>query len=93
MSLQTLDEKHLLQKWSIAYLAMFLLMWYCMVNFKSGPCSPNLDVLSFLLVSVLNLVFLLASILQFIKEKSREALLPLLVHLIAFLILMVLGFT
>lgn len=89
----TPQEKRLLRKWAIAYGAMFLLMWYCMANFKSGPCTPNLDVLSWLLASVLSFTFLIASLVQLIRIRGREAVLTLLINLVGFTILLLIGVT
>ena len=42
-------------------------------DFKSGPCTPNLDFLSFFFVLILNIIFLLTSaILAFGLKKATK---------------------
>lgn len=51
-------------------------------NFKSGPCTPNLDVLSFFLLGPFSLISLILNcILAFVKEKPTKY--SIIIHLIA----------
>ncbi|SKB77335.1 hypothetical protein SAMN05421800_10862 [Chryseobacterium balustinum] len=54
-------------------------------KFKSGPCTPNLDVLSFFILAILNVILLIINgIKAFIMKKETK--LSTIVHLAVLII-------
>jgi uncharacterized membrane protein (DUF485 family) len=54
-------------------------------KFKSGPCTPNLDILSGLLLVIFNLILLIVNgVLAFVMKKQTK--LSFAIHLIALVI-------
>jgi len=59
-------------------------------QFKSGPCNPGLDVLSLLLLVLISFILMLVNLIKIIR-KGRNYLPPFLVHLLAFILIIIMS--
>jgi len=62
---QAIDTRFLVTR-ILGYAVVFLCVWYCKLNFKSGPCTPNLDIFSWLIATALSIILLLKNGVQLI---------------------------
>jgi hypothetical protein len=86
MTFSAIDKSFLVKR-VLLYAFAFVAVWYCGMNFKSGPCTPNLDIFSWLMANLLSLVLLLKNVLQFAISKERKRIYSIIIHAIAFLLL------
>lgn len=86
------EEKKNALKSIVFYLIAILIIVAINISgkFKSGPCTPNLDVLSMFTVFILNVILLIINFIKafIMKRKNR---LSVVVHLVALLILIILS--
>lgn len=54
------------------YAFAFIDVWYCGTNFKSGPCTPNLDIFSWVIASLLSLLLLLKILVEFAFSREKK---------------------
>ena len=69
------------------YLLAFAGVWYCGINFNSGPCTPNLNIFFWLLTTLISLVLLLKDVVQLAVLKDKKKVYSISIHAIAFLLL------
>ena len=65
----------------IYYAAAILAILYCSKYYKTGPCTPNLDILSFLLLLPLSFALLAQSFLRIVTRK-QERKIPFFIHIV-----------
>lgn len=75
----------------IGYLLTFLLVWYCGVHFKTGPCAPNLDILVWFTALLTSLFLFIKKIILTLYHKEREKFPAVVIHLIGFGLLSLMG--
>ena len=68
------------------YVFSFSVLAFCIKYFKSGPCTPNLDMFSFLIFNVISIGGILVCFYQLIR-RNKEAIPKLILHITALLIL------
>ena len=73
------------------YVLLFSTVGYCFANFKTGPCTPNLDIASFMVAGIVCLCLLLKNLVELLRFKTRTNGYSVLVHLTATLILYLWG--
>jgi hypothetical protein len=71
---------------ALYYAVSFSILVICSKYFKSGPCTPNFDVLAFLIFNVISLVSILVCLILIVLRK-KENIPRLILHIIALLIL------
>lgn len=69
----------------IYYPLIIFTIYICVKNFRSGPCAPNLDMLSILILVPLSAILVPVNGFRSIRNKNW---LPFLPHLIGFTILL-----
>jgi hypothetical protein len=90
MRLLKADKNHITNI-LLAYLAGFLIIWFCGVNFKSGPCTPNLDIFSWLIAVGISLLLLIKNLFLALSTKRQTKFYSLSIHAIAFVALVIWG--
>ena len=75
----------------VGYVGLFLTVGFCFINFKTGPCTPNLDIASFLVAGSICLFLLLKNLVRLVLFKKRTNAYSVLIHLAASLVLYLIG--
>ena len=78
--------------WTTAYAIVFFAVWFCGENFKSGPCTPNLDILSWLVAILFSFACLILCLWQFFTLEKKTQFPILFIHLLACTLLIFWGF-
>ncbi len=90
MTIPAVDKSFLVKR-VLWYAFAFMAVRYCGINFKSGPCTPNLDIFSWFMMTLLSLVLLLKNTVQLAVSKDKKKICSISIHAIAFLLLCVWG--
>ncbi len=64
-----------------AYALLFAIIGYCRVHFRSGPCTPNLDIVTYLMAGIICLVLLIKNGAQAIFWRQQAKAHSFLIHL------------
>ena len=75
----------------MGYVVLFATVGFCFVNFKTGPCTPNLDIVSYLVAGIICLFLLLKNLIRLMFFRNRTNGYSVLIHLFATLVLCVMG--
>jgi len=90
MTIRTIDKKFLSIR-VFGYAMTFLLVWFCRLNFKSGPCTPNLDIFSWFIATAVSFILLVKSIVRFVISRDKRRMYSFSIHLVAFGLLWLYG--
>jgi len=86
MTLPAVDKSFLVKR-VLWYAFAFVTVWYCGMNFKSGPCTPNLDIFCWFMATLSSLVLLLKNMVQLAVSREKKKIYSISLHAIAFLLL------
>ncbi|PSR53970.1 hypothetical protein AHMF7605_10790 [Adhaeribacter arboris] len=74
-------NKYYFLKRGFIYLFTFISIGFCIQNFKSGPCTPNLDVLSWLVALLVSSIVLVKNMIQAIFTQKLMRVYGTFIHL------------
>jgi hypothetical protein len=86
MTLPALDKSSLLKQ-VLWYTFAFIGVWYCGKNFRSGPCTPGLDVFSWLFITGSSFLLLSKNVFVLVLAKDKERIYSIAIHAVAFFLL------
>jgi hypothetical protein len=86
MTLPAINKSYIIKR-VLYYAFAFILIWSCGMNFKSGPCTPNLDVFAWFIFALLSLILVVKNFVQFAVSKDEKRIYSVSIHSIGLLLL------